>query len=76
MTLADVQITVRDGAVIARVTGEIDMSNAGDLRTAIPDATPIDALGSGSPASRATWTSWQRSMRTCGALASNAATDS
>jgi anti-anti-sigma factor len=45
MTLADVQITFRDDAVIAWVTGEIDTSNAGDLRTAITDATPNDALG-------------------------------
>jgi anti-sigma B factor antagonist len=45
MTLADVQITFRGGAVIVRVIGEIDMSNAGALRTAITDSTPNDALG-------------------------------
>ena len=45
MRLADVQIIHREGAVIARVTGEIDMSNAADLRGAIIDATPNDALG-------------------------------
>ena len=31
--------------MIARVTGEIDMSNSGELRTAITQATPNDALG-------------------------------
>ena len=45
MRLADVQLSSRDGAVIARVTGEIDMSNAGELRTAITDATANDCLG-------------------------------
>ena len=45
MRLADVQIIHRDGAVIARVTGEIDMSNSSDLRSAIIEATPNDALG-------------------------------
>lgn len=45
MRLADIQLTSRDGVLIVRVTGEIDMSNAGELRTAITDATPNDALG-------------------------------
>ena len=45
MRLADVQIIHREGAVIARVTGEIDMSNSNDLRTAILEATPNEALG-------------------------------
>lgn len=45
MNLADIHITAHDGVVIARVTGEIDMSNAGDLRGAILEATPNDALG-------------------------------
>jgi anti-sigma B factor antagonist len=45
MTLADLQIISREGAVIARVTGEIDMSNATDLRRAITDATPNEATG-------------------------------
>jgi anti-anti-sigma factor len=43
--LADVQILHRDGAVIARVTGEIDMSNSTDVRAAILEATPNDAFG-------------------------------
>jgi anti-anti-sigma factor len=45
MRLADLQLTSADDAVVARVTGEIDMSNARNLRTAITDATPNDALG-------------------------------
>lgn len=45
MRIADLQLSSRDGIVIARVTGEIDMSNATDLRTAITEATPNDALG-------------------------------
>jgi anti-anti-sigma factor len=43
--LADVHITHHDGVIVASVTGEIDMSNATDLRTAIIDATPNNALG-------------------------------
>ena len=45
MRIGDVRFTSRDGIVIVHVTGEIDMSNAGDLREAITDATPNDALG-------------------------------
>jgi anti-sigma B factor antagonist len=45
MSLADLQLTSREGAVIARLTGEIDMSNATRLRTAIAEATPNGALG-------------------------------
>lgn len=45
MRLADVQILHREGAVIARVTGEIDMSNSSDLRGAVIEATPNEALG-------------------------------
>ena len=45
MRLADLQVTFHDRIVIAAVTGEIDMSNATDLRTAIVEATPNDALG-------------------------------
>jgi anti-sigma B factor antagonist len=43
--IADLRVSSRDGIVIAQVTGEIDMSNATDLRDAINDATPNDALG-------------------------------
>lgn len=45
MRLADLQLSLRDGAVIARLTGEIDMSNAGELREAITDYTPNDSVG-------------------------------
>jgi len=45
MNLADLRITKHDGVVVARVTGEIDMSNASELRSAVIDATPNDALG-------------------------------
>ena len=45
MRLADVQLSFREGAVIARITGEVDMSNATELREAITDHTPNDALG-------------------------------
>jgi anti-sigma B factor antagonist len=45
MRIGDVQLSFRDRAVIARVRGEIDMSNAGALREAIADYTPNDYLG-------------------------------
>lgn len=45
MSLADLQLIPREGAVIARLNGEIDMSNATDLRTAIAEGTPNGALG-------------------------------
>jgi anti-sigma B factor antagonist len=45
MRLADFQISIRNSIVIARVRGEIDMSNATDLRNALTEATPNDALG-------------------------------
>jgi len=45
MSLADLHITTRDGVIVVTLTGEIDMSNAGDLRNAIVEATPNDALG-------------------------------
>jgi anti-sigma B factor antagonist len=45
MRIADLQLSSREGIVIARVSGEIDMSNAADLRAAITEATPNDALG-------------------------------
>ena len=45
MRLADVHISIHDDAVVARLIGEIDISNAGELRTAVTDATPNDALG-------------------------------
>lgn len=45
MSLADLQLTSHEGVLIARLTGEIDSSNAGELRAAIADATPNAALG-------------------------------
>jgi anti-sigma B factor antagonist len=45
MNLADMHITVHDGVIVARITGEVDMSNVGELRGVILDATPNDALG-------------------------------
>ncbi len=45
MNLADLRIPKHDGVVVVRITGEIDLSNAGELRSAIIEATPNDALG-------------------------------
>ena len=45
MNLADLHIRTHDGVIVVKVTGEIDLSNAGELRTAILEATPNDALG-------------------------------
>jgi anti-sigma B factor antagonist len=45
MRLADLELSSRDGIIIARITGEIDMSNTTELRAAIIQATPNGALG-------------------------------
>jgi anti-anti-sigma factor len=45
MSLADVQITLAPNAVVARVTGEIDMSNAEELGATVIGATPNEAQG-------------------------------
>lgn len=45
MNIADIQIRIHERVVIVNVTGEVDMSNANDLRGAIIDATPNEALG-------------------------------
>ena len=45
MRLADLHISRRDGVMVVTVIGEIDLSNAGELRGAITEATPNDALG-------------------------------
>ena len=42
--LADLRFEVADGVVIARLTGEIDMSNAGELGKAITGRVPADAV--------------------------------
>ncbi|MGE5617332.1 MAG: STAS domain-containing protein [Candidatus Woesearchaeota archaeon] len=45
MKLADLHISPHDGVIVVKVTGEVDMSNAGELMAAILDATPNEALG-------------------------------
>ena len=45
MTLADVQITLASSALIAHVTGELDMSNAEDVGATVVGATPSEAQG-------------------------------
>jgi anti-sigma B factor antagonist len=42
---ADLRVSRRDRIVIAHLVGEIDLSNAGELRVAVTDSTPNDALG-------------------------------
>jgi anti-anti-sigma factor len=43
MSLADVQITLAPSALVAQVTGEIDMSNAEDVGATVIGATPNEA---------------------------------
>jgi anti-sigma B factor antagonist len=45
MKLADVHFSVRNAVGVARLSGEIDLSNAADLATSVIDATPSDVLG-------------------------------
>jgi anti-anti-sigma factor len=45
MSLADVQITLSRHALIARVSGEIDTSNAEDIGASVIGATPNEATG-------------------------------
>lgn len=45
MKLADIELRAHDDVIVARVTGEIDMSNAGELRGAITEATPNGSRG-------------------------------
>lgn len=45
MRLANLHHKTVNSVVIAQVSGEIDMSNAGDLRVALSSITPNDALG-------------------------------
>ncbi len=45
MSLADVQITQAAGAVVARLNGEVDMSNAEEIGAIVVRATPSDAGG-------------------------------
>lgn len=43
MNLGDVEVRVEDSLLIARLTGEIDLSNASSIETAIVTATPNHA---------------------------------
>ena len=45
MSIADVQITHASGALVARLTGEVDMSNAEDLGATVMSATPNEVRG-------------------------------
>ena len=45
MNLADIQITVTPNAVVAHVSGEIDMSNAEEMGATVIAATPNDTYG-------------------------------
>lgn len=45
MSLADVQITLARSALIARLSGEIDMSNAEEMGATVIGATPNEASG-------------------------------
>lgn len=45
MSLADVRITHEEGAVVAHLVGEIDMSNAEELGAAVIGATPNEVQG-------------------------------
>lgn len=44
MNLADVQFSDHDRVVVARLTGEVDLSNAASIESAIAEATPNQAL--------------------------------
>jgi anti-anti-sigma factor len=44
VNIADVQFSDHDGVVVARLTGEIDLSNAQSIESAIAEATPNQAL--------------------------------
>jgi anti-sigma B factor antagonist len=45
MRLADLQVESRDDVVLARVEGEVDLSNAGGLRTSLLEEMTNEALG-------------------------------
>jgi anti-anti-sigma factor len=45
VNLADLHVTVHEGVIAVKVSGEIDMSNVAELRKAILEATPNEALG-------------------------------
>jgi anti-anti-sigma factor len=45
MNLADVQITLAPNALVAHVTGEVDMSNAEEMGATVIGATPTEKQG-------------------------------
>lgn len=45
MSMADIQITLAHQALIAHVTGEIDMSNAEEMGATVIGATPTEVSG-------------------------------
>ena len=45
MALASLKLEIHSSVVYAGVTGDVDMSNAADLRQELSRATPNDALG-------------------------------
>jgi anti-anti-sigma factor len=45
MSLADVQMTLAPTALVAHVTGEVDMSNAEEMGATVIGATPTDSYG-------------------------------
>ena len=45
MRLADITIRTDGDATVATVTGEVDMSNAPEVQSALADGTPNDASG-------------------------------
>jgi anti-sigma B factor antagonist len=45
MNLGDLRVTTQDGLVIARLTGEIDLSNAQGIEESVSLATPNHATG-------------------------------
>jgi anti-anti-sigma factor len=45
MSLADVQISLAPNALVARITGEVDMSNAEEMGATVIGATPNEVQG-------------------------------
>lgn len=45
MRLADLKVEPWNAVIYAKLRGEVDMSNAGELRDDLTDMTPNDALG-------------------------------
>ena len=45
MMLADLHLSDAEGAILATVVGEVDMSNASAIKTALTDGTPNSVAG-------------------------------